>query len=135
MDMMASGRLAAYAVCTILLVSCASHRTRVVTAMDLIGAADLFDQRGVVLTGRVENPASHAPAEGEPYPTFTVVDATGRVPVFSTRSLAVSPGEVVEVRDMFRRTTRVGKETLLDTVEATTVRPLPTDDGHRPGSE
>ena len=97
---------------------------RVVSGRDLVEAPDRFDGRPVVISGIVEDPRPHAPSTAGGYTTFTLRDGSTRVPVAVPGTQTVSAGDLVEVRGVFREQVRVGGDALVDTVEATSVRPL-----------
>ena len=107
-----------------LVLGCTSRQ--VVSGRDLIEAPDRFAGRQIVLTGVVQDPRRPAPAGDGGYTTFTLLDGGARIPVAAPGTQAVSAGDLVEVRGVFREQARVGGELLLDTVEAELVRPLRT---------
>jgi hypothetical protein len=93
-----------------------------VTVRDVVEDADRLAEKPLVLVGRVEELRLRTPSAGNTYTSFVLADGTGRVPAIAHGTLDVNPGDLVEVRGVFRPTLSVGSDTLVDTIEAAYVR-------------
>jgi hypothetical protein len=91
------------------------------TAGAILAAPERYDKQAVTLGGAVTSLSQRVSRRGNPYYTFDLQDATGRIRVFSFGQAPCSEGRQALVDGTFATVKRVGGYTFYNEVTATRV--------------